>query len=171
MLLDYNLSDLIAPHRLLFLDAPNSIKKLGKPTTAAMYTPWSIKQIAELIFFLPLNFIPYVGPPAFIIITGSRLGKLAHYRWYRLRGLTKKEEKVEISSRAWEYTWFGTVAMLMELVPVLSLFFLMTSTCGSALWVVKMEEQRRGRAEAEREQVPGLGTEEGVAYTDDPGAV
>lgn len=142
-LLDNGLDSLVAPHRLLFPDAANSVKKLGKPTSAAVYQPWSLIQIVELIVFLPLNLIPYVGTPAFIIITGARLGTFAHYRWFDLRGLSKKERKNEISSRMWDYTWFGTIAMLLELVPILSLFFLLTSTSGAALWTIKLEKQAR----------------------------
>ncbi|KAH9997456.1 hypothetical protein F4779DRAFT_606439 [Xylariaceae sp. FL0662B] len=144
------LDDLVAPHRILFLDAPNCVKKLGKPTSPAAYQPWSLIQIVELIVFLPLNLIPYVGTPAFIIITGARLGTFAHYRWFDLRGLTKKERKQEIRSRMWEYTWFGTIAMLLELVPILSFFFLLTSTSGAALWTIKMARQMR------RSQVPAI---------------
>jgi uncharacterized protein involved in cysteine biosynthesis len=116
---------------------------LGKPSTVAVYQPWSMIQIVELIFFLPLNLIPYVGTPAFIIITGARLGTFAHYRWFELHGLTKKERKREIRRRMWEYTWFGTVAMILELVPILSFFFLLTSTTGSAIWAAKLEHQAR----------------------------
>ncbi|KAK7757514.1 hypothetical protein SLS62_000529 [Diatrype stigma] len=111
-----------------------------------LYQPWSLIQIVELIVFLPLNLIPWVGTPAFIIITGARLGTFAHYRWFKLRGLTRKERKLEIKGRMWDYTWFGTVAMLLELVPILSFFFLLTSTTGAALWTAKIEEQARGRA-------------------------
>lgn len=38
---------------------------------------------------------------------------------------------------------FGTVALLLQLVPVLSMVFLLTSAAGSALWAVKLEERRR----------------------------
>lgn len=143
-LIDKGLLDLITPHRIIFPDAPNSVKMLGKPSSPAVYQPWSLIQIVELIACLPLNLIPYVGTPAFIIITGARLGTFAHYRWFQLRGLNRKERKQEISRRRWDYTWFGVVAMLLELVPVLSLFFLLTSTSGSALWTAKLEHETRG---------------------------
>lgn len=148
---------------------------LGKPSTVAVYQPWSMVQIVELIFFLPLNLIPYVGTPAFIIITGARLGTFAHYRWFELQGLDKKQRKLEIRKRAWDYTWFGTVAMLLELVPILSFFFLLTSTTGSALWAAKLEEQSRpapaasentaGPDEVEEEDHPDHPP---PPYTDDP---
>lgn len=133
----------MAPHRILHPDARDSVRRLGKPTSPAIYQPWSLTQMVELVLCLPLNLIPYIGTPAFIMITGARLGKLSHYRWYQLRGLTRKQRKQEIRIRAWDYTWFGTVAMLMELVPVLSLFFLLTTTAGAAMWVAKLEERKR----------------------------
>ncbi|KAI5919422.1 hypothetical protein F4810DRAFT_687378 [Camillea tinctor] len=174
-LLNYGLEDLVAPHRILFLDAPNSVKKLGKPTTAAVYQPWSLIQIIEMIVFLPLNLIPYVGVPAFIIITGARLGTFAHYRWFELQGLNKKERKQEIKRRAWDYTWFGTTAMVLQLVPVLSFFFLLTSAAGAALWTAKLERQSREvpivPAPAAEQGVDGLGNhpdEPPPPYVDDP---
>ncbi|KAI8168214.1 hypothetical protein K4K49_009943 [Colletotrichum sp. SAR 10_70] len=158
-------TDLVAPHRILFPDAPTAVKMLGKPTTSAIYTPWSMVQIIELIIFLPLNFIPVVGTPAFIIITGTRLGKLAHYRWFQLRGLSKKESKREIQSRTWEYVWFGTVAMLLELVPVLSFFFLLTTSAGAALWAARMEDEKRREAV---ESLVGEPMPPPPPYEDDP---
>ncbi|KAI3319859.1 hypothetical protein HD806DRAFT_508138 [Xylariaceae sp. AK1471] len=148
-LINEDLESLIAPHRLLFPDAPNAVKKLGKPTSAAVFQPWSLIQIVELIVCLPLNLIPYVGTPAFLIITGTRLGTFAHYRWFELRGLNKKERKLAIRNRKWDYTWFGTVAMILELVPILSFFFLLTSTAGSAMWAAKLEKRMRVPPEAE----------------------
>jgi uncharacterized protein involved in cysteine biosynthesis len=118
---------------------------LGKPTSTAEYQPWSLIQIIELIVFLPLNLVPFVGTPAFIMITGLRLGKLSHHRWFKLRGLNKKEVKRELKARRWEYLWFGTAAMILELIPILSFFFLLTTTAGAAMWVAKMEERARIR--------------------------
>ncbi|KAF7562128.1 hypothetical protein G7046_g2018 [Stylonectria norvegica] len=144
-LIKYSLTDIVSPHRILFPDAPNAVKMLGKPTSPAVYTPWSMVQIIELIVFLPLNLIPWVGTPAFIIITGARLGKLAHYRWFQLKGYSKDKKKKELRDRAWEYIWFGTVAMILELIPILSLFFLMTTTVGAAMWAAKMEDEDQRR--------------------------
>jgi hypothetical protein len=142
---------------------------LGKPTSRAEYQPWSIVQMVELVVYLPLNLIPWVGTPAFIIITGARLGKLSHYRWYKLRGLDRKQRKKEIRDRVWDYTWFGTVAMILELIPVLSFFFLLTTTAGSALWVVKLEQERRAEEENQRqEQAHDHDQQPPPAYHDDP---
>lgn len=37
---------------------------------------------------------------------------------------------------------FGTVALLLQLVPILSMFFLMSTAVGSALWAVDIEKKR-----------------------------
>lgn len=121
---------------------------LGKPTSQAIYTPWSVIQIVELIVFLPLNLVPYLGTPAFIIITGTRLGKLSHYRWFHLRGFTKEERKLEIRKLVWEDVWFGTVAMILELIPIFSFLFLLTTTAGAALWTARIENDRKAEQAA-----------------------
>ncbi|KAL2163839.1 hypothetical protein VTH06DRAFT_5898 [Thermothelomyces fergusii] len=144
-LINYGFIDLIAPQRILSYDAPNAVRMLGKPTSRAEFQPFSFKQIIELIVFLPLNLVPYVGPIAFIMITGSRFGKLSHHRWFKLRGLDRQAKKRELRLRRWEYLWFGTVVMVLQLVPVLSLFFLLTSAAGAAMWAAKMEERARAR--------------------------
>jgi len=159
--------DLIAPVRVLFPDARNSVKMLGKPTETAVYSPFSFRQIMEFVFFLPLNLIPLFGTPAFLVLTGARAGPLHHYRYFKLRGLTKKEKNAEIRSRRWKYTWFGTIALLLQLVPVLSMFFLLTTAVGSALWVIELEEQKRLVAEDPASPVGG-DEELPPAYTDDP---
>ncbi|CAL3969683.1 hypothetical protein PZA11_007724 [Diplocarpon coronariae] len=161
--------DLVSPSRTLFRDAPNPVKMLGKPTSSAIYSPFSFRQTAEFIIFLPLNLIPIIGTPFFLLLTGARAGPFHHYRYFNLRGLSKKEKRNEIRSRKWKYTWFGTVALMLQLVPVFSMFFLLTTAAGSALWVVKLEEQKRLIEEAPV-PVPGTTDEEDPppAYTDNP---
>jgi uncharacterized protein involved in cysteine biosynthesis len=124
-------------------------------------------QIIELIVFLPLNFVPVVGTPAFIIITGTRLGKLAHYRWFQIKGFSKIEQKQALRDRAWEYVWFGTVAMILELIPVLSLFFLLTTTAGAAQWTAQIEDESKSPAENEHAHEEDTHPDAPPPYTDD----
>ena len=37
---------------------------------------------------------------------------------------------------------FGTIALLLQLIPPFSIFFLMTTAAGSALWVSELEDKR-----------------------------
>lgn len=59
---------------------------------------------------------------------------------------------------------------MLQLVPVLSMFFLLTTAAGSALWAVKLEEQKRLIEEAPVPvPVPGAITDEEALpppYTD-----
>jgi len=162
VLINEGLRDLVASARILHPDGGDPVKQLGKPTMSAVYSPFSIRQIAEFILFLPLNLIPVAGTPMFLILTGYRAGPLQHWRYFKLLGLTKKERQAAIKQRQLRYTWFGTIALLLQLVPVLSMLFLLTTAAGSALWVVKLEKQRR-LEEGEPEGEPEL-----PEYTDDP---
>ncbi|KAI4124821.1 MAG: hypothetical protein LQ347_005578, partial [Umbilicaria vellea] len=163
VLINEGMEDMVASARVINPEGITPVKKLGKPTMSAVYSPFSLRQIIEFILFLPLNFLPVAGVPLFLIITGYRAGPLHHWRYFKLLGLTKKERKVVIKQRQLRYTWFGTVALLLQLVPVLSMLFLLTTAAGSALWVVKLEKRRR-LEEGEPEPQPQPHPE----YTDDP---
>jgi uncharacterized protein involved in cysteine biosynthesis len=54
-----------------------------------------------------------------------------------------------IKKRQWKYTWFGMVALLLQLVPMLCMLFLLTTAAGAALWAADLEKKRI------REQVGG----------------
>ncbi|PGH14026.1 hypothetical protein AJ79_03295 [Helicocarpus griseus UAMH5409] len=125
----------------------NPTQRLGKPITTAVYAPFSLRQIVEFIVLLPLNFVPVAGTPMFLVLTGYRAGPLQHWRYFELRGLNKKERKKFVAKRRLRYTWFGTVALILQLVPMLSMFFLLTTAAGSALWAVDLEKRRRAAIE------------------------
>jgi hypothetical protein len=60
-------------------------------------------------------------------------------------------------------TWifrFGTIHLLLQLIPVLNMFFLITTAAGSGLYAA--DEEARFRREAEIQQTPD------GQYTDDP---
>jgi uncharacterized protein involved in cysteine biosynthesis len=143
VLVNEGFEDLVGQARILDREAENAVKKLGKPTKSAVYSPFSFRQIIEFIVFLPINLIPVAGVPLFLVLTGYRGGPLHHWRYFKLLDFTKKERKKFIQRRQMSYTGFGMVALALQLVPVLSMFFLLTTAAGSALWVVKMEDARR----------------------------
>lgn len=161
VLINEGYTDLIAPSRILDPDGKDPVTQLGKPTMPAVYSPFSFRQIAEFIVFLPLNLIPVAGTPMFLVLTGYRAGPLQHWTYFKLLEFTKKERNAFITRRRLRYTWFGTVALLLQLVPVLSMLFLLTTAAGSALWVTELEGRRRAleaRPEGERSE----------RYADDP---
>ena len=148
VLINEGCSELIATSRILNSDEETPVKQLGKPTTSAVYSPFSIRQILEFIIFLPLNLIPVVGTPMFLIITGYRAGPFHHWRYFKLLDFTKKERQAFVKRRQMKYTWFGTTALMLQLIPVFSMLFLLTTAAGSALWVQKLERQRTARENA-----------------------
>lgn len=83
----------------------NPVQRLGKPTRSSVYGPFSFRQIAEFIILLPLNFVPYVGVPVFLLLTGYRAGPLQHWRYFKLRGFDKKQRNTFVKRRQWQYTW------------------------------------------------------------------
>lgn len=101
---DY-LEELVASSRTIFAGAISPVKALGPPKKSAVYGPFSFRQIAEFILCLPLNLIPVVGVPIFLLITGRTAGPLQHWRYFMLRGKQRKERNNEIKSRRWQYTW------------------------------------------------------------------
>ena len=145
VLVKEGLSDFVAQARVLEPDTTDVVKQLGKPKYAAVYSPFSLRQILEFVILLPLNLIPFVGVPVFLILTGYRAGPFYHWRYFKLLGLSTKERAEYTRQRRMKYTWFGTVALMLQLVPAFSMFFLLTTAAGSALWAVKMEKARRAR--------------------------
>ena len=151
--------DLVARRRTLLPEGEDPVRQLGPPVRGAVYSPFSLRQIVEFVVLLPLNLVPGVGVLAFLLLTGYRAGPLHHWRFHQLLGLTRKERKAFVRRKRLSYTWFGTAALVLQLVPGLSMLFLLTTAAGSALWVDRLEQ------EAAR-SVDGPGTE--PEYTDDP---
>lgn len=104
------------------IDEADPYKRLGPRDKGAQYAPFSFRQIFEFVLFLPLNFVPFVGVPLFLLLTGYRAGPLLNWRYFALKEFTKKQRNQYIKSRKrrWEYMWFGTTYMILQLIPVRS---------------------------------------------------
>ena len=119
------------------------LRRLDKPIKSAIYAPFSFRQIIEFVLFLPLNLIPVVGVPLFLFLTGRRAGPLLQWRYFQLKEFDKKERNAFIRRHRAGYTIFGMVALVLQLVPVLSMLFLLSTAAGSALWASQFEEQQK----------------------------
>ncbi|KAK3109794.1 hypothetical protein LTR53_016566, partial [Teratosphaeriaceae sp. CCFEE 6253] len=141
------------------IEESDPVKRIGPREKGATFAPFSFRQIIEFMFLLPLNFVPFVGVPLFLLGTGYRAGPLLNWRYFQLKGFDKRRRHqfVTTKQRRWEYLWFGTVYMILQLIPGLSMLFLLTSAAGSALWSVHVE---RESAETDGEDMP-------PDYTDD----
>lgn len=155
--------ELVTTSRVLYPQGDNIVQRLGKPMKGAVYAPFSLRQIVEFVVLLPLNLIPVAGVPMFLLLTGYRAGPFHHWRYFQLLDVPKKQRKERICQRQLQYTSFGTVALLLQLVPILSMFFLMTTAAGSALWASELEN-RRGLLEQRHEpETPRYNDEETAA--------
>ena len=97
--------DLVAATRDVHHDAPDPAKMLGRPTSSVQYAPFPFRLILECIVFLPLNFVPVVGTPAFLVLTGHRAGPLHHWRYFKLLEFSREQRREFIRERKWQYTW------------------------------------------------------------------
>ncbi|KAJ5215092.1 hypothetical protein N7468_010771 [Penicillium chermesinum] len=135
--------ELVLRSRVIYPEAGDPTSRLGTPTTSAVYAPFSLRQILEFIILLPLNFIPVAGTPMFLVLTGYRAGPFHHWRYFHLLDFTKPERKDFIRRRQLQYTTFGTVALVLQLIPPFSMVFLMTTAAGAALWASDLEKKRQ----------------------------
>ncbi|KAI9833350.1 MAG: hypothetical protein M1819_003745 [Sarea resinae] len=142
----------------------NPIARLGKTFKQPLekFTP---KGLIRYLMYLPLNFIPVVGTVIFLTLQGKRAGPNAHSRYFQLKQYSKSERSQFIEQRQAAYTRyvdvtskianmrkgnltcvscllsFGIVAVLLELIPIASIFFSFTNTVGAALWAADIERE------------------------------
>ncbi|TFK73815.1 hypothetical protein BDN72DRAFT_134542 [Pluteus cervinus] len=108
---------------------------------------------------LPLNLIPGFGTPLFFLLQAYHLGPLHHYHYFQLLGWDDITRKEYIHQNRWKYIAFGLVHVLLQLIPVLNIFFLFSTGAGAALWASKAEERRY---EESRERERGRVGERGL---------
>ncbi|KAI4162749.1 MAG: hypothetical protein LQ342_003636 [Letrouitia transgressa] len=135
------------------------IAKLGRLAKKpfAKFTP---KALIRYLMYLPLNFIPVVGTAMFVILQGKKAGPAAHSRYFQLKEWNKGQRQRHIEDYRGAYTSFGIAAVLLELIPVGSIFFAFTNTVGAALWAADIEKQnimKEGTAPRLREQAKQAG--------------
>lgn len=91
------------------------VQRLGTPHHASVYSPFSLRQIIEFIIFLPLTFVPWIGAPLFLWLTGYRAGPLHHWRLFKLKEFTKSERSQFVKQRRLGYTTYVTCILLSEM--------------------------------------------------------
>lgn len=114
------------------------IAKLGKLIKSPFekYTPTAL---IRYVMYLPLNFIPVVGTVIFVLLQGRTRGNSVHTRYFQLKNWSNPKREAWLKENTAPYTAFGTVATLLELVPVASILFAFTNTVGAALWAADIE--------------------------------
>ncbi|KAF8254101.1 hypothetical protein K440DRAFT_517260, partial [Wilcoxina mikolae CBS 423.85] len=90
---------------------------------------------------LPLCLVPVVGTALFLCLQGYHLGPLCHYRYFQLLGWDKATKKAFVKRNRFRYFLFGLVHVMLQLIPVASIFFLFSTGTGAALWAVDYEKR------------------------------
>ncbi|KAH8802812.1 hypothetical protein F5884DRAFT_903437 [Xylogone sp. PMI_703] len=122
------------------------VAKLGK-TFKRSFERFTPTAIIRYVMYLPLNFIPVVGTAMFVMIQGRSRGKMIHTRYFQLKNWSNSQREQWLEEHTAAYTAFGTVATLLELVPVASIFFSFTNTVGAALWAADIETKMNTTAD------------------------
>ncbi|GHJ86363.1 hypothetical protein NliqN6_2765 [Naganishia liquefaciens] len=143
VLLARNHIELVQKGRLLGHGAKNGgkVMQLGRAITKPLSSKLSTDGIIRYVLTLPLNFIPVVGTVFFLGYNGLKSGPSYHQRYFQLKGWDAQKKKEMIHKRRGAYTAFGTVAMALNLIPVVSVFFTLTSNVGAALWASDIENK------------------------------
>ncbi|RWA14123.1 hypothetical protein EKO27_g961 [Xylaria grammica] len=121
------------------------IARLGKilKNPFSKFTP---KALIRYVMYLPLNFIPVVGTIIFITLQGRTRGKSVHGRYFQLKNWSSSQQRDWLQQHNGPYTTFGTVATLLEMIPLISTFFVFTNTIGAALWAADIEQKNTDMA-------------------------
>ncbi|TGJ87657.1 hypothetical protein E0Z10_g1155 [Xylaria hypoxylon] len=124
-----NATGIVSEGRQLKSGGSDPIARLGKilKSPFSKYTP---KAFIRYIMYLPLNFIP-----------GRTRGKSVHGRYFQLKGWSPSQQRDWLEQHNVPYTTFGTVATILEMIPIVSTFFTFTNTVGAALWAADIEQK------------------------------
>ncbi|KAJ7472618.1 hypothetical protein FB451DRAFT_1250143 [Mycena latifolia] len=142
VLIHQGLSELVSHRRVIIADGADPVKQLGPNIKSAQYSPFSLRLSLEFILFLPLAFVPLAGGPLYCLVLGRRAGPFQHWRYFKLVGLNEKQRAAFIKKRQWKYTWFGMIALLLQLIPVFCMLFLLTTAAGAALWAADLSKKK-----------------------------
>ncbi|KAK0609368.1 hypothetical protein B0T17DRAFT_546894 [Bombardia bombarda] len=123
----------------------DSIQRLGK-VLKSPFDRFSPKALVRYIMYLPLNFIPVVGTVIFIILQGRSRGNSVHDRYFQLKRWSSAEKSKWLAQHTGPYAAFGTVATVLEMIPVASILFSFTNTVGAALWAADIETKENAMA-------------------------
>ncbi|KAI0886078.1 uncharacterized protein GGS22DRAFT_159835 [Annulohypoxylon maeteangense] len=115
------------------------VSRLGK-ILKSPFSKFTPKALIRYVMYLPLNFIPVIGTIIFLFFQGRSRGSVVHDRYFQLKGWPSPQQQDWLKRYTSPYTTFGTVATLLEMIPVLSIFFTITNAVGAALWAADIEQ-------------------------------
>ncbi|KAI2639421.1 hypothetical protein GGS21DRAFT_548823 [Xylaria nigripes] len=139
-LVERNATEVVSEGRQLKFGG-DAVSRLGK-TIKKPFSKFTPSALIRYVIYLPLNFIPVVGTGIFIILQGRARGSSVHGRYFQLKNWSPSQRRDWLEQHNGPYTAFGTVATLLEMIPVASILFMFTNTVGAALWAADIEQKR-----------------------------
>jgi len=169
-LLHRNQSELVAQGRQLHPSstAGDAMSRMGK-VLKVPFAKFNITAMLRYFLYLPLNFIPIVGPVIYLFIQARKYGPNAHARYFQLKNMNKRQREEFAEQHAPAYTGFGIPAQLLEMIPFLGIFFSFTNTVGAALFAADLEKST-SRPSVPEPPPATTGQTQGVIRNDDPPA-
>ncbi|CAF0932879.1 unnamed protein product [Adineta ricciae] len=99
-------------------------------------------RVVLLVVTSPLNLIPIIGTILYIYINGYYYAWSLHCRYFDLLGLSFLQGRHFVEENRNDYTQFGIVGILLEMIPFLNLITPVTNVIGSALWACDIERYK-----------------------------
>ncbi|KAL2020221.1 hypothetical protein VTK56DRAFT_8647 [Thermocarpiscus australiensis] len=140
-----NATDIVAEGRELKSQG-DSIQRLGKALKKPL-SRWNVNELIRYVMYLPLNFVPVIGTATFLLLRGRSRGESVHERYFQLKDWSTSKASKWVEDHKGPYTAFGTVATLLETVPIASVLFSFTNTVGAALWAADIEAKENQMGE------------------------
>lgn len=93
----------------------------------------------SLLLFV--HFIPMIGPFLVLFVRAPTKANSFHQRYFKLMEWNYKTQNNCFWNFRLEYTQFGVMALLLEMIPGLTLLFMFTNNIGMALWTVENHDK------------------------------
>jgi len=130
----------------------NPVQQLGPHhhPPSAIYAPFSWIAFLSSIVFFPVVLIPLVGASLFRMLRAriadyinSIFATNHHYRYFELLGIRAADRRKLMERDRDIYAGFESTALFLQLIPGISMVFLLTTAAGAALWAADLEKKRR----------------------------
>lgn len=97
-----------------------------------------MKVISLLVFIisLPLNLIPVIGTLAFCLINGTLMAWRLQLNYFKEKNLPPSVCSYILKHRMSEYASFGTVCMILDLIPLVDVLLVYTNVIASGMLIV-----------------------------------
>ncbi|KAI3621277.1 hypothetical protein WG66_014508 [Moniliophthora roreri] len=98
--------------------------------------------LVKRVLLIPFNFYPLVGIVVSAWLKGLGTAHALHRRYFEAKKMTPRQIAVFMEERKWDYRTFGFTAALLEGLPIIGLFFMVSNRIGAAMWAHDLEKRQ-----------------------------